>query len=81
MEHSLPPQAQDYLIQIMADRSHSIQVRVMACIAIFQTKPTLPLVTAIAYLVRREKNLQLGSVAYSQMKAMANIRLPHLLNV
>ncbi|XP_042300266.1 vitellogenin-2-like, partial [Sceloporus undulatus] len=67
---------QGILIQIYLNTSNSIQVRIMSCIAIFQTYPALPMVTAIANAAFREKNPVLYSFVYSQLKAWTKTRIP-----
>ncbi|NWT68181.1 VIT2 protein, partial [Prunella himalayana] len=72
---------QGYLIQILADESLSPEVRMMACAVIFETRPALPLITAIANVAMKESNLQVASFVYSHMKALAKSRLPYTYNI
>ncbi|NXF14701.1 VIT2 protein, partial [Rhodinocichla rosea] len=72
---------QGYLIQILADESLSPEVRMMACAVIFETRPALPLITAIANVAMKESNLQVASFVYSHMKALSKSRLPYTYNI
>ncbi|XP_062834151.1 vitellogenin-2 isoform X1 [Anolis carolinensis] len=67
--------------EIFRNRTVDAQARMVACIAFFETKPTLPLVTAMASFVEKENNLQVASFAYSHMKALAMGRIPQLNNL
>nr|AAL01527.1 vitellogenin [Larus argentatus] len=76
-----PKTVQVYLIQILADQSLPPEVRMMACAAIFETRPALPLITTIANVAMKESNLQVASFVYSHMKALSKSTLPYMYNV
>ncbi|NXV81994.1 VIT2 protein, partial [Atlantisia rogersi] len=76
-----PKTVQGYLIQILADQSFAPEVRMMACVVIFETRPALPLITTIANVATKESNLQVASFVYSHMKALSKSRLPYLYNI
>ncbi|KAM6343169.1 vitellogenin-2-like [Alca torda] len=76
-----PKTVQVYLIQILADQSLPPEVRMMACAAIFETRPALPLITTIANVAMKESNLQVASFVYSHMKALAKSTLPYMYNI
>ncbi|XP_033006995.1 vitellogenin-2-like [Lacerta agilis] len=71
-----PTKVQGILLQIFADPSYNVTVRMMACIGLFETNPAIPTVTAIANVLLKENNLQLVNFAYSHMKAWSNVRTP-----
>nr|XP_034979440.1 vitellogenin-2-like [Zootoca vivipara] len=71
-----PTKVQGILLQIFADPSYNVTVRMMACIGLFETNPGIPTVTAIANVLLKENNLQLVNFAYSHMKAWSNVRIP-----
>ncbi|NXN38054.1 VITA2 protein, partial [Rhinoptilus africanus] len=76
-----PKTVQGYLIQILADQSLPPEVRMMACAAIFETRPALPLITTIANVAMKESNLQVASFVYSHMKALSKSMLPYMYNI
>ncbi|KFQ32197.1 Vitellogenin-2, partial [Merops nubicus] len=76
-----PKTVQGYLIQILAEQSLPPEVRMMACAVIFETRPALPLITTIANVAMKERNLQVASFVYSHMKALAKSSLPYMYNV
>ncbi|NXS06452.1 VIT2 protein, partial [Neodrepanis coruscans] len=76
-----PKTVQGYLIQILADQSLPSEVRMVACAVIFETRPALPLITTIANVVMKERNLQVASFVYSHMKALSKSRLPYTYNI
>ncbi|NXY72756.1 VIT2 protein, partial [Glareola pratincola] len=76
-----PKTVQAYLIQILADQSVPPEVRMMACAAIFETRPALPLITTIANVAMKESNLQVASFVYSHMKALSKSMLPYMYNI
>ncbi|NXF06590.1 VIT2 protein, partial [Smithornis capensis] len=76
-----PKTVQGYLIQILADQSLPCEVRMMACVVIFETRPALALITTIANVVKKENNLQVASFMYSHMKALSKSRLPYTYNI
>uniref|UniRef100_A0A7M4G216 Vitellogenin-2-like n=1 Tax=Crocodylus porosus TaxID=8502 RepID=A0A7M4G216_CROPO len=74
-------QGLDVLIRIFMDRSLSPEVRMMACVAIFEARPALPLITTMANVILKETNLQVASFVYSHMKALSKSRTPYLYNI
>ncbi|NWU50177.1 VIT2 protein, partial [Dromas ardeola] len=76
-----PKTVQGNLIQILADQSLLPEVRMMACAAIFETRPALPLITTIANVAMKESNLQVASFVYSHMKALSKSTLPYMYNI
>ncbi|XP_060629823.2 vitellogenin-2-like [Anolis sagrei] len=68
----------DIVFEIFRNRTVHPQARMVACIVFFETKPTLPLVTAMASFVEKENNLQVASFAYSHMNVLAMGRIPQL---
>uniref|UniRef100_A0A8C2T9M1 Vitellogenin-2 n=1 Tax=Coturnix japonica TaxID=93934 RepID=A0A8C2T9M1_COTJA len=76
-----PKTVQGYLIQILADKSLPPEVRMMACVVIFETRPALALITTIANVAMKESNLQVASFVYSHMKSLSKSRLPFMYNI
>lgn len=53
------------------DKKLDPELRMLSCIVLFETKPSLGLVTALANIVRTEESLQLVSFTYSHMKHLS----------
>uniref|UniRef100_A0A8C2T766 Vitellogenin-2-like n=1 Tax=Coturnix japonica TaxID=93934 RepID=A0A8C2T766_COTJA len=68
-------------LQIFMDRTLAPNVRMTACIVLFETKPSLPIVVAMANSLLTETSLQVASFTYSHMKALAVGRIPQLYNL
>lgn len=66
------------VFQIMVNDTLPPQVRMTACIVFFETKPSLPLVTALASMAEMDSSLQFASFVASHMKALAMARIPQL---
>uniref|UniRef100_A0A8C6JC36 Uncharacterized protein n=1 Tax=Melopsittacus undulatus TaxID=13146 RepID=A0A8C6JC36_MELUD len=65
-------------LQVFMDNALAPNVRMVACIVLFETKPALPTVTAMASSLLTETSLQVASFTYSHMKALAAGRIPQL---
>lgn len=57
-------------LQLYMNKALHPELRMLACIVLFETKPSVGLVTALASLVNKEENLQVASFTYSHMKSM-----------
>ncbi|KFR03720.1 Vitellogenin-2, partial [Opisthocomus hoazin] len=68
-------------LQVFMDNTLAPNVRMVACIVLFETKPALPTVTAMASSLLTEPSLQVASFTYSHMKALAAGRIPQLYNL
>ncbi|NWX25252.1 VIT2 protein, partial [Notiomystis cincta] len=65
-------------LQVFMDSTLAPNVRMMACVVLFETKPALPTVAALASSLLTEPSLQVASFAYSHMKSLAADRIPQL---
>ncbi|XP_010148943.1 PREDICTED: vitellogenin-2-like, partial [Eurypyga helias] len=65
-------------LQVFMDSTLAPNVRMVACVVLFETKPALPTVTAMASSLLTEPSLQVASFTYSHMKALAVGRIPQL---
>ncbi|NWV59384.1 VIT2 protein, partial [Malurus elegans] len=65
-------------LQVFMDSALAPNVRMVACVVLFETKPALPTVSALASSLLTEPSLQVASFAYSHMKALAAGRIPQL---
>nr|AVA30492.1 vitellogenin Aa [Scatophagus argus] len=65
-----PSMIQELALQLYMDKALHPELRMLACIVLFETRPAIGLVTTIANIVRREENLQVASFTYSHMKSL-----------
>uniref|UniRef100_A0A8C3NYR6 Phosvitin n=1 Tax=Cyanoderma ruficeps TaxID=181631 RepID=A0A8C3NYR6_9PASS len=68
----------EIILQVFMDSTLAPNVRMVACVVLFETKPALPTVTALASSLLTEPSLQVASFAYSHMKSLAAGRIPQL---
>ncbi|KFO72775.1 Vitellogenin-2, partial [Cuculus canorus] len=73
-----PIKVREISLQVFMDNTLAPNVRMVACVVLFETKPALPTVTALASAVLTEPSLQVASFTYSHMKALAVSRVPQL---
>uniref|UniRef100_A0A8C3GPS3 Phosvitin n=1 Tax=Cairina moschata TaxID=8855 RepID=A0A8C3GPS3_CAIMO len=76
-----PAKVREISLQIFMDNTLAPNVRMMACVVLFETKPALPIVAAMATSLLSETSLQVASFTYSHMKALAVGRIPQLYNL
>ncbi|XP_043941973.1 vitellogenin-like [Protopterus annectens] len=76
-----PKKVQDIAVQILLNQKHAAEVRMAAGIVLFNSQPSLSLLTAVANCLQKESNLQVLSFIYSYMKALMRSTLPDHLNV
>ncbi|XP_053287447.1 vitellogenin-1 [Pleuronectes platessa] len=65
-----PRMVQDLALQLYMDKALHPELRMLACVVLFETRPPVGLVTTLASIVKAEKNLQVASFTYSYMKSM-----------
>ncbi|XP_042675434.1 vitellogenin-2-like [Centrocercus urophasianus] len=76
-----PAKVREITLQIFMDSTLAPNVRMTACIVLFETKPSLPVVAAMASSLLTETSLQVASFTYSHMKALAVGGIPQLYNL
>ncbi|NXS43064.1 VIT2 protein, partial [Balaeniceps rex] len=76
-----PTKVREISLQVFMDKTLAPNVRMVACVVLFETKPALPTVTAMASSLLTEPSLQVASFTYSHMKALAVGRIPQLYNL
>ncbi|NXP05893.1 VIT2 protein, partial [Thinocorus orbignyianus] len=76
-----PAKVRELSLQVFMDNTLAPNVRMVACVVLFETKPALPTVTAMASSMLTEPSLQVASFTYSHMKALAVGRVPQLYNL
>ncbi|NXY14819.1 VIT2 protein, partial [Atrichornis clamosus] len=73
-----PAKVREVTLQVFMDNTLAPNVRMVACMVLFETKPALPTVAALASSLLTEPSLQVASFTYSHMKALAGGRIPQL---
>ncbi|KAF4793099.1 hypothetical protein TURU_114927 [Turdus rufiventris] len=73
-----PTKVREITLQVFMDSTLAPNVRMVACVVLFETKPALPTVSTLASSLLTEPSLQVASFAYSHMKALAAGRIPQL---
>ncbi|NXX47119.1 VIT2 protein, partial [Tricholaema leucomelas] len=73
-----PAKVREISLQVFMDNTLAPNVRMVACVVLFEAKPALPTVTALAISLLTEPSLQVASFTYSHMKALAAGRIPQL---
>ncbi|KAM8887734.1 vitellogenin-like [Synchiropus picturatus] len=73
-----PRMIQDLSLQLYMDKALHPELRMLACIVLFETRPPMGLVTTLANIVKNEENLQVASFTYSHMKSLTrSTAIPH----
>lgn len=72
---------QGLVLPIFLNKDLHPELRMVSWIALFETKPSIGLVTTLARTLQEETNLQVASLAYSHIKALAKSASPDLATV
>uniref|UniRef100_A0A3B3QFP2 Vitellogenin 3, phosvitinless n=1 Tax=Paramormyrops kingsleyae TaxID=1676925 RepID=A0A3B3QFP2_9TELE len=74
---------QEITLNLFMQRNLSSEVRMQACLILFDTKPPLALVSMIASFLLEESNLQVASFSYSLIHGLARSQTPdnHILSI
>ncbi|KAL0160026.1 hypothetical protein M9458_043751, partial [Cirrhinus mrigala] len=73
-----PKLVQPVALQLVLDRALHPEVRMVACIALFETKPSVALVSSLAGALKTETNMHVASFAYSHIKSLTRITAPDM---
>ncbi|XP_035508778.1 vitellogenin-like [Morone saxatilis] len=65
-----PRMIQELALQLYMDKALHPELRMLASIVLFETRPAMGLVTSLANIVKTEENLQVASFLYSHMKSL-----------
>ncbi|XP_041913750.1 vitellogenin-like isoform X1 [Alosa sapidissima] len=76
-----PMLVQPVALQLFMDKALHSELRMVACIVLFETKPAVALVSTLANVLKKETNMQLVSFAYSHMKSLSRSTAPDLVTV
>lgn len=58
------------VLQLYMDKEANVELRMLACIVLFESNPQADQVALVVDFLKKEENLQLASFTYSHMKAL-----------
>uniref|UniRef100_A0A671N7A1 Vitellogenin-like n=1 Tax=Sinocyclocheilus anshuiensis TaxID=1608454 RepID=A0A671N7A1_9TELE len=73
-----PKLVQPVDLQLVLDRALHPEVRMVACIVLFETKPSVALISSLAGALKLETNMHVASFAYSHIKSLTRITAPDM---
>ncbi|KAG7282879.1 hypothetical protein CRUP_020717 [Coryphaenoides rupestris] len=76
-----PRLIQEMVVQMFMDKALEPELRMLACIVLFETRPAMGLVTTLANVLKTEENLQVASFTYSHMKSLSRSTVAHQASV
>ncbi|MGH0139050.1 UNVERIFIED_CONTAM: hypothetical protein FKN15_070977 [Acipenser sinensis] len=71
-----PRKVQEIALQIFMEKKLHPEVRMLACVVLFETRPPMALVATLAEALLKETSLQVASFTYSHMKALTRSTAP-----
>uniref|UniRef100_A0A3B3IE78 Vitellogenin domain-containing protein n=1 Tax=Oryzias latipes TaxID=8090 RepID=A0A3B3IE78_ORYLA len=66
-----PRMVQELALQLYMDKALDPELRMLSCIVLFETNPSMALISTLANAVKSEENLQVASFTYSHMKSLS----------
>ncbi|TSM94609.1 Vitellogenin [Bagarius yarrelli] len=76
-----PKLVQPVALQLFMDRALHPELRMVACIVLFETKPSAALMTTVSGALEKETNMHVASFAYSHMKSLTRSMAPDYMHV
>uniref|UniRef100_A0AAR2IMM4 Vitellogenin domain-containing protein n=1 Tax=Pygocentrus nattereri TaxID=42514 RepID=A0AAR2IMM4_PYGNA len=76
-----PKLVQPVALQLFMDKNLHPEARMVACIVLFETKPSAALMSTIAGAIEKEPSKEVASFAYSYIKSLTRSTAPDLMNV
>ncbi|XP_076880445.1 vitellogenin-like [Brachyhypopomus gauderio] len=76
-----PNMVQTVALQLYMDKTLHPELRMVACILLFDTKPSVALMSTIADALDKEPSMQVTSFTYSHMKSLTRSMAPDFVNV
>ncbi|XP_058616428.1 vitellogenin-like [Onychostoma macrolepis] len=73
-----PKLVQPVVLQLVLDRSLHPEVRMVACIVLFEAKPSVALVSSLAGALKTETDMHVVSFAYSHIKSLTRMTAPDM---
>ncbi|XP_030582856.1 vitellogenin 3, phosvitinless isoform X2 [Archocentrus centrarchus] len=71
-----PHNVQDTALKVFLQKNYAPETRMLAIMVLFDTKPSMALVSTLAAHLEEEKDLHLASFAYSYLKNLATSKTP-----
>uniref|UniRef100_A0AAY4ERJ3 Vitellogenin domain-containing protein n=1 Tax=Denticeps clupeoides TaxID=299321 RepID=A0AAY4ERJ3_9TELE len=71
-----PHSVQDIALSLFVQKTLPAEVRMLACMILFKTRPPVALVSTISAVLLEETDLQFASFSYSLIKSLSNSRTP-----
>ncbi|XP_050979330.1 vitellogenin 3, phosvitinless isoform X1 [Labeo rohita] len=71
-----PHSVQDIVLNLFVQRTLPAEIRMLACIVLLETKPSIALISVISEVLLEEADLQVASFSYSLLKGIAKSRTP-----
>ncbi|KAI7795403.1 vitellogenin C [Triplophysa rosa] len=71
-----PHNVQDIVLSLFVQRSLPAEIRMMACMVLLETKPSIAMISVISEVLLEEDDLQVASFTYSVLRGIANSRTP-----
>lgn len=69
-------QVQDIVLSLFVQRTLLSEIRMMACMVLLETKPSIALISVISEVLLEEDDLHVASFTYSVLRGIANSRTP-----
>lgn len=69
-------QVRDITLKLFLDKTLSAEIRMLAFVILFETKPSIALVSTVTTRLMEEGNLNIISPAYSYLKSLAASTTP-----
>ncbi|KAL6468673.1 hypothetical protein MHYP_G00221970 [Metynnis hypsauchen] len=76
-----PKLVQPVALQLFMDKNLHQEARMVACIALFETKPSAALMSTVAGAIEKEPRNEVASFAYSYIKSLTRSMAPDFVNV
>ncbi|TSM94611.1 Vitellogenin [Bagarius yarrelli] len=76
-----PKLVQPVALQLFMDRALHHELRMVACIVLFKTKPSAALMATVGGALEKETNMHVVSFAYSHMKSLTRCMAPEHMHV
>lgn len=69
-------QVQDIVLNLFIQKNLPAEIRMLACMVLLETKPSIALISVITEVLLEEIDLQVASFSYSLLKGIAKSRTP-----
>uniref|UniRef100_A0AAY5F3J4 Vitellogenin domain-containing protein n=1 Tax=Electrophorus electricus TaxID=8005 RepID=A0AAY5F3J4_ELEEL len=76
-----PNMVQSVALQLFMDKTLHPELRMVACILLFETKPSVALMSTLAGALEKEPSMQVTSFTYSHIKSLTRSMAPDFINV